>query len=327
MPESNHALVVSLGGNAFVRSGDDMTMAGQFEFAAQTLAPLAAMMASDRQFLLTHGNGPQVGYILTRVEAALGKAYALPLEVCVAESEGEIGYVLQQTLHNLTHGRRPVTTLLTQVLVDAADPAFDHPTKPIGPWFDADHARTLKAAGMNLVYDKVGRGRRVVASPTPLAVVELDTIRQLLELGIIVIAAGGGGIPVIQTADGLEGVEAVVDKDLASALLAIGVDAEQLIMVTGVAGVYTDFDTASARLIGRTDPEQLAGWLAAGHFPAGTMGPKVEAAIQFVRATGRRAVICRPQDLAAAIAGEAGTIVDLKGDSKVKSGGESGHAV
>jgi carbamate kinase len=314
-PALSPALVVSLGGNAFARPGEAMTMAGQFEFAAQTLAPLAAMMAAGRPFLVTHGNGPQVGYILTRVEAALGKAYALPLEVCVAESEGEIGYVLQQTLHNLTRGQRPVTTLLTQVLVDADDPAFNDPSKPIGPWFEREQAAELKAAGMALVYDKGGRGRRIVPSPKPLAVVELDTIKQLLALGIIVIAGGGGGIPVIRSGDGLKGVEAVVDKDLVSSLLAVGIDAEQLILVTDVDGVYIDFDSPSARLLERTDPEQLALWLGAGQFPPGTMGPKVEAAIGFVQATGRRAVICQPRDLAAAIEGRAGTVV------------ESGHVV
>ena len=302
--------VVSLGGNAFARPGEDLSMAGQFEFAAQTLAPLAHLLTPDIQLLVTHGNGPQVGYILTRVEAALGKAYSLPLEVCVAESEGEIGYVLQQTLHNLTQGQRPVATLLTQVLVAANDPAFEHPSKPIGPWFEPQQALALEQAGLDLVYDKSGRCRRLVPSPRPIAVVELQVIKQLLALGIVVIAAGGGGIPVIDAGAGLEGVEAVVDKDLASALLAIGVEARQLVMVTGVAGAYIDFDSDSARLITRTNPQQLAGWLAAGHFPAGTMGPKVEAAIQFVQATGRRAVICQPGDLAAALSGEAGTVVE-----------------
>lgn len=301
---------MSLGGNAFAGAGQQMTMAGQFEFARRTLAPLARLLAADRQLLVTHGNGPQVGYILTRVEEALGKAYTLPLEVCVAESEGEIGYVLQQTLHNLTGGQRPVTTLLTQVLVDAGDPAFDHPDKPVGPWFESSQAATLAGAGMALVYDKAGRGRRVVPSPRPLQLVELDVIRQLLQLGIIVIAAGGGGIPVVRDGAGLKGVEAVVDKDLASALLAIGVGARQLVMVTGVDGAYTDFDTPSATMIGRTDPGQLARWLDAGHFPPGSMGPKVEAAIQFVRATSGRAVICQPGDLEAALAGKAGTVVE-----------------
>jgi carbamate kinase len=160
------------------------------------------------------------------------------------------------------------------------------------------------------VYDKAGRGRRLVPSPAPLEIVELAVIRQLLALGVIVIAAGGGGIPVVDSGKGMEGVEAVVDKDLASALLAVGVAAQQLVMVTGVAGAYTDFDTPEARLITRTDPDQLAAWLAAGHFPAGSMGPKVEAAIRFVRDTGGRAVICQPGDLAAALVGEAGTIVE-----------------
>ena len=191
-------LVVSLGGNAFTRPGGDMTMAGQFEFAARTLAPLARVLAGGRRLLVTHGNGPQVGYILTRVEEALGKAYALPLEVCVAESEGEIGYVLQQTIHNLTGGRQPVATLLTQVVVDPDDPAFASPTKPIGPWFEAAQVATLRSQGMSLVEDAAGRGRRVVPSPAPLEIVEIAVIRQLLELGVIVIAAGGGGIPVVR---------------------------------------------------------------------------------------------------------------------------------
>jgi len=302
--------VVSLGGNAFVRSGEDMTMAGQFEFAARTLSPLAGLLGPERQLLVTHGNGPQVGYILTRVEEALGKAYALPLEVCVAESEGEIGYVLQQTLHNLTGGRRAVATLLTQVVVDAADPAFTHPDKPIGPWFEPEQAQSLAQSGMAMVRDKAGRGRRVVPSPKPLAVVELEIVRQMLALGVVVIAAGGGGIPVVERDGNLEGVEAVVDKDLASAALAIGTEAEQLVMVTGVAGAYSDYDSDAARLITRTDPDQLAALMEAGHFPPGTMGPKVEAAIQFVRATGGRAVICQPVDLAAALAGKAGTVVE-----------------
>jgi len=288
MPER---LVVSLGGNAFVREGEDMTMLGQFEFAARTLAPLADVLASDRQLLLTHGNGPQVGYILTRVEEALGKAYTLPLEVCVAESEGEIGYVLQQTVHNLTGGKRPVATILTQVVVDADDTGFTHPTKPIGPWFEAEHAASLEAAGIDLV-------------------VESGVIESMLQLGVLVVAAGGGGIPVVERDGQLEGVEAVIDKDLATALLATSLQADQLVLVTGVAGVYENFGTETARLLRHSSPEQLEALAEAGQFPAGTMGPKVEAAVQFVRDSGRRAVICQPVDLAAAIQGQAGTVIE-----------------
>ncbi len=151
-------IVISLGGNAFAERGDSMTMAGQFAFAEKTLAPLSDLLRRDQPVLVTHGNGPQVGYILTRVEEALGKAYELPLEVCVAESEGEIGYVLQQTIHNLTRGSRPVATLLTQVKVDADDPAFARPTKPIGPWFEGEHLSALSSAGLDLVLDDEGRG-------------------------------------------------------------------------------------------------------------------------------------------------------------------------
>jgi len=310
LTRSDDSLVLSLGGNAFARANEDMTMSGQFEFAASTLAPLTDIFNSDRQLLITHGNGPQVGYILTRVEEALGKAYSLPLEVCVAESEGEIGYVLQQTIHNLTGGRRPVSTLLTQVVVDADDPAFDQPSKPIGPWFNSAHSDALQRAGIPLVHDNKGRGRRIVPSPRPIRVVEISIIQQMLDLGIIVIAAGGGGIPVVQHTDGLMGVEAVVDKDLASAMLAIGIGASQLILVTGVPGVYTDFGGVGERLIGHTHPDELEQWHAQGHFPPGTMGPKVEAAIEFVRKTGQQALICQPSDIVEAIAGRAGTIVE-----------------
>ena len=308
----NNRLVVSLGGNAFAQAGESMTMLGQFKFAANTLAPLAATLGTEQELLITHGNGPQVGYILTRVEEALGKAYDLPLEVCVAESEGEIGYVLQQTMRNLLHGRRPVAALLTQVLVEESDAAFDRATKPVGPWFDAEHAAVLERAGMALVYDEQGRGRRVVPSPRPTQIVELDIIRQLLAQGIIVIAAGGGGIPVLQQGDKLGGVEAVVDKDLSSALLAIGCEADRFVMVTNVPGVYTDFGGANARLLGHTRPSELRSWSAAGHFPAGTMGPKVEAAIQYVEATGKPAVICQSADLGAALEGRAGTVVTME---------------
>lgn len=303
------SLVISLGGNAFAAPGETMSMAGQFDFAAKTLAPLAELLATDTQVLVTHGNGPQVGYILTRVEEALGKAYSLPLEVCVAESEGEIGYVLQQTLHNLTGGRRPVATLLTQVQVDADDSAFANPTKPIGPWFEGAQVAALEGAGMALVYDGTGRARRVVASPVPRAIIEVDIIRQLLALGIVVIAAGGGGIPVIDSGGRLQGVEAVVDKDLATALLASAVGAGKLVLVTGVAGVYRDYDTPHAQLLERPTLEALRALASAGQFPAGSMGPKVEAALAFVEQTGNPAVICQPGDLLQAVAGRAGTVI------------------
>jgi len=304
-------LVISLGGNAFVGRGDGLTMAGQFAFAADTLAPLETVLRGDDQLLITHGNGPQVGFILTRVEAALGKAYRLPLEVCVAESEGEIGYVLQQTLYNLGRGHRPVATVLTQVVVAADDPAFGSPSKPIGPWFAPAQAASLATRGVPLLRDARGRGRRVVASPKPLRIVEAAVIARMLDIGVVAIAAGGGGIPVIERDGRLAGVEAVVDKDLATALLARELRADALVLVTGVAGVYRDFGTPMARLLRRAHPDELAVLAAQGQFPEGSMGPKVAAAAQFARATGRRAVICQPADLGAALRGDAGTRVEV----------------
>jgi carbamate kinase len=304
-------LVVSLGGNAFVGKGETMTMSGQFAFARKTLAPLATLLDGEQQLLITHGNGPQVGYMLTRIEEALGKAYSLPLEVCVAESEGEIGYVLQQTLHNLMQGKRPVATLLTQVVVDSNDPAFSQATKPVGPWLEPEHIGALQQAGIELIFDDQGRGRRVVPSPRPTAIVEMGVIQQMLKLGIIVIAAGGGGIPVVECEGVLEGVEAVIDKDLATALLATSLGADQLVLVTGVAGVYVDFATDRARLLSAVHPDEIESLAGAGHFPPGSMGPKVEAAIEYVRATGKRAVICQPADLVQAVLGKAGTIIQL----------------
>ncbi len=304
------ALVISLGGNAFAHNGEAMTMAGQFDFAERTLKPLSELLQEHCQLLITHGNGPQVGYILTRVEEAIGKAYKLPLEVCVAESEGEIGYVLQQTVHNLNGGRQPVATVLTQVQVSRDDPAFQTPTKPVGPWFDPEQSALLDRAGMALLRDKHGRGRRVVASPQPLGIIEVDIIRQMLDLGVIVIAAGGGGIPVTEENGRLSGVEAVVDKDLASALLAIELEAEKLVLVTDVSGVYRDFETSRAHLLSKTTPQELQKLMDEGQFPPGTMGPKVEAAVKFVLATGRSAVICRPADIAKAMNGSSGTRVE-----------------
>jgi len=216
-------VVVALGGNAFAAPQQRLTMAGQFEFARQALAQLRPLLELEFQVLITHGNGPQVGFELIRVEAALGQAYAVPLDVCVAESEGELGYVLTQSLHEVLaqFGRsRPIASLLTQVVVDASDPAFAEPTKPIGGFYSEAQADELRRKGFQ-VREDAGRGyRRVVPSPRPLEIIEAPVIRQLLELGIIVIAAGGGGIPVVRCGETLRGIEAVVDKDLTAALLA-----------------------------------------------------------------------------------------------------------
>jgi carbamate kinase len=250
---------------------------------------------------------------LRRVEAALGDSYRLPLDVCVAESEGELGFVLGQALRNVSIERglpREVVSLLTQVEVRRDDPAFAVPSKPIGPFLDHPRAEQLRAAGSQVVED-AGRGyRRVVPSPHPRRIIELESIRILLEAGQVVIAAGGGGIPVVSENGRLVGVEAVIDKDWTAALLADQLDAETLFIVTCVPCAYLFFNTAQQQPISRVTPAQMTAWLDQGHFAPGSMRPKVEAAIQFASKPGRRAVICDADSLPAALAGQAGTIID-----------------
>lgn len=306
--------VVALGGNAFVSPDRPLTMAGQFEFAQQALQQLRPVLGPDSQLLISHGNGPQVGYELVRVEAALGKAYAVPLDVCVAESEGELGYVLSQSLYEVLAQeghQRPIASLLTQVVVDAHDPAFQNPTKPVGGFFSAEQAAALRQRGFQ-VREDAGRGyRRVVPSPRPVEIIEATVIRQMLEWGIIVIAAGGGGIPVVRRDGALRGVEAVVDKDLTAALLAHQLDAQQLIILTDVAHAYRDYGTPCQKAVGRTSPADLRTLVQKGHFAPGSMLPKIEAAIQFVDRLGRRAIVTNPAQLPQALSGAAGTIVDF----------------
>lgn len=312
--------VVALGGNAFAAADGPLTMAGQLDFAAEAVGALIDAVGADAELVITHGNGPQVGHMLTRVERALGEAYAVPLEVCVAETEGELGYVLSQTLHNAFEGRgqpRPVASLLTQVVVDADDPAFDAPSKPVGPFYDDAHAAALRAEGFAVRRIDARGHRRVVPSPAPRAIVDVEVVGALLGLGAVVIAAGGGGVPVVRRDGRLVGVEAVVDKDRASALLAERIDARRLIVVTDVPAAFTGFGTARARELRVVTPAEVRALAAEGHFPPGSMGPKMEAAARFASVPGRRAVITDAAHLGAALAGEAGTTVrsEREGDA------------
>ncbi|MDP6556833.1 MAG: carbamate kinase [Pirellulaceae bacterium] len=305
-------VVAVLGGNAFAPSDGPMTMQGQIEFAHRAAEQLMPLLAEDTQLLISHGNGPQVGHILRRVEAALGQSYRLPLDVCVAESEGELGFVLGQALRNVVqeHGvSRGVISLLTQVEVRADDPAFDQPSKPIGPFLDHERAEQLRATGSHVVED-AGRGyRRVVPSPKPHRIIELDAIRVLLETGQIVVAGGGGGIPVVSKSGRLVGIEAVIDKDWTAALMADQLDAEMLVILTCVPCAYLFFNTDQQQAISQVTPAQLKTWLDEGHFAPGSMRPKVEAVIQFASKPDRRAIICDVESLPAALVGGAGTIV------------------
>ncbi len=306
-------VVTVFGGNAFAGAGGQLTMRGQFEFAQGALKELTPLFSEDCQLLISHGNGPQVGHMLTRVEEALGKAYSIPLEVCVAESEGELGYVLQQSLYNmlLSEGiSRPIVSLLTQVVVDEDDPAFLNPTKPIGPFFDQQRGQQMQDSGFAVVEDS-GRGfRRVVPSPEPRRIVEIEVMEKLLEMGVIVVAAGGGGIPVVQRNGQLSGVEAVIDKDLTAAMIAEQLNAELLLILTGVPCAYRNFNADNQEAIGRIDTAQAKRLIEEGHFAPGSMLPKMEAALRFVTGGQRRAIICDPPSVQAALRGEAGTILD-----------------
>ena len=301
--EKRKRLVVALGGNALLRRGEPMTAEIQRGHAGEAMEEVAALAAAH-DVVLTHGNGPQVG-LLALQASAYTDVPPYPLDVLGAETEGMIGYVLEQELRNRLPGRTAVT-VLTQIVVDAADPAFQHPTKPIGPIYTEEQARQLEAErGWSIAPDG-DHYRRVVASPEPLQIVELSAIRMLVDAGAIVVCSGGGGIPVTMNGAGtLQGVEAVIDKDLAGELLARSVDADFLLMLTDVPAVMRDWGTAGERPIERTSPSELRSM----EFARGSMGPKVEAACRFVEATGRRAAIGSLEDASRIIAGEAGTLV------------------
>jgi len=295
-------IVVALGGNALLRRGQPMTAKNQREnirIAAQALAPIAA----DNQLVISHGNGPQVG-LLALQSAAYEEVEAYPLDVLGAQTEGMIGYMIEQELGNLLPIEYPFATILTMVEVDPEDPAFGEPTKPIGPVYSEAEAKRLEAEKGWVMKPDGEQWRRVVPSPEPHRIFEMRPIHWLLEKGTIVICAGGGGIPTIYNKEGnLEGVEVVIDKDRASALLAFELEADLLIMATDTDGVYLDWGTEDARRIERTTPDEIE----KHEFAAGSMGPKVEAAADFVSRTGQRAVIGALADIPAMVEGTAGT--------------------
>lgn len=301
-------VVVALGGNALLRRGQALSASNQLDNIKRVAVQLARV-AQKHQMVLTHGNGPQVG-LLALQSAAYTAVETYPLDVLGAQTEGMIGYLLEQELANLLPATSTVTTLLTRVEVDPLDPAFQHPTKPIGPVYTRQQAE-LGAKEKNWSIAPDGKGfRRVVASPQPLRVIGLEPIRWLMERGALVIAAGGGGIPVAAApgSRALHGVEAVIDKDLCAGLLAHALKADCLIIATDVAAVYFDWGLPSQRGLGKVSPKELAKHI----FPAGSMEPKVAAACRFVNETGKRAVIGSLDDIEAMLiegVGGAGTQV------------------
>jgi carbamate kinase len=305
--------VLALGGNALARSGEPATVTNQFRRARESVAPIVDLARQGWRIVIVHGNGPQVGDELVRNEAARKAAEPLPLGVLVAGTAGWIGYMLQQSLQNaLAAARveRDVVTLITQTLVERYDPALSQPTKPIGHALSQHEATRLRHAGRAVGKDGAGQWRRMATSPVPLGVVEFPLIKRLLDLDTVVIAAGGGGPPVYQDPLlGLEGLEAVVDKDRVSSILASQLSAEVLMILTNVDAVFERWGTPEARPIRRMSVEQAESLIAGGSLDAGGMRPKVEAAAAFVHRGGGRAIIARLSDGPAALRGETGTTI------------------
>jgi len=310
-PMSELTIVVALGGNALLKRSEPMTAQVQrrnIRTAAKALAPIAL----KHRLVLAHGNGPQVGLLALQAAAYSEQCEPYPLDVLGAQTEGMIGYMIEQELGNLLPFEKPLATILTMVEVDPKDPAFDDPTKFVGPQYHAEDAARLHAEkGWTFKMDG-NLWRRVVASPEPQQIFELNPIKWLIEKGTVVICAGGGGIPTSYLPDGtrtLVGAEAVIDKDLASELLARELGADLFVMATDADGVYADWGTPSQRLVRKTTPEELE----AHEFAAGSMGPKVQAAIRFVRATGKRAAIGSLDEIEGIVAGDAGTCISVAG--------------
>jgi carbamate kinase len=302
-------IVVALGGNALLQRGQELNAENQRENIRRAAAELA-VVHENHQLIIAHGNGPQVG-LLALMDAHYTAVEPYPLDVIGAETVGMIGYMIEQELGNLIPFKDHIVTILTQVLVDPADPAFQNPSKPVGPIYDRTQAEKLqREKGWNMAPDGEFF-RKVVPSPLPQSIIEINAIRMLVDAGVTVICAGGGGVPTAYDENRkLYGVEAVIDKDLASGLLARDLAAEKFVMLTDVAGVYADFGTRQQRLIRAAHPDALD----ALEFAAGSMGPKVRGACKFARETGNDAAIGRLSDLVQIMEGKAGTLVSMNAE-------------
>ncbi|MBI5695405.1 MAG: carbamate kinase [Nitrospirae bacterium] len=323
-------VVIAIGGNALIRLGERGTLAEQAAHVDDCMGRIAKLAAKGWPLVITHGNGPAVGNILIQMECARDTVPPMPLYIADADSEGAIGFLLQQSLYNHllghirghVHWNQPrlpsgsisdacVLSVVTQVVVDRDDPAFGSPTKPVGPFYTEAEAAILGMERGWTIAGDAGRGwRRVVPSPRPIRVVEAAAIKRLVEGGDIVIAAGGGGVPVVEAADGrLSGVDAVIDKDMASAVLALQLGAKMLVILTSVDCVYLDYGTEFQRRVPRMDACEARAYLDAGQFAPGSMGPKVEAAALFIEGGGSEALVTSPEALADALGHRAGTWV------------------
>lgn len=305
-------VVVALGGNAILQPGQKGTYQEQYANVDRTCAQLARMVLGGQyQLVITHGNGPQVGNILLQNELAKDTVAAMPLDVCGSQSQGFIGYMMQQSLHNhfaaAGKGNIPVVTLVTQVLVDANDPAFAHPSKPVGPFYTETQAKQLQQEKAYALKEDAGRGwRRVVPSPHPKGICEKESILALLQARAVVVTSGGGGIPVVEREGMLVGIEAVIDKDRSGEVLAQAVEADVFLILTDVPQVKLNYKKPQEQALSKMTVSQAEKHMAEGHFAAGSMGPKVEAAVAFAR-RGKRAVIASLDQALEALEGKAGT--------------------
>lgn len=312
MTPNGRVAVVAIGGNSLIKDKQHRTVPDQYEAARETCVHIAGMIEQGWNVAIGHGNGPQVGFILRRSELARHELHEVPLDFCGADTQGAIGYMLQQNLYNEFRRRdikKQATTIVTQVLVDRDDPAFQNPTKPIGTFMDEVEAvRRTETEGWNVVED-AGRGwRRVVASPLPQRVIERDAVKELLDAGFVVITVGGGGIPVVKDDGGnLVGTAAVIDKDFASSLLGQSIGADLLLISTAVEKVSLNFGKPNQENLDQMTVAEAKRYIEEGHFAPGSMLPKIQAIIWFLEAGGKEAIITNPENIERALAGETGT--------------------
>lgn len=304
--------VVAVGGNSLIKDKSHQTIPDQYEAASESMSHIADMIEAGWDVVVTHGNGPQVGFILRRSELSAGELHGVPLDYCGADTQGAIGYMFQRALHNEFQRRgikKTAATVITQTLVDRDDPAFEAPSKPIGSFMEEATAQKHATEDSWQVVEDAGRGwRRVVPSPLPTGIVEEDAINHLIDAGMTVISTGGGGIPVVRSADGeLHGVEAVIDKDFASALLASKLGADLFLISTAVEKVALNFNQPDEKWLDEINLAQAKQYHDEGHFAAGSMGPKVKAVMNYLEAGGKQAIITNPENIARALRGESGT--------------------
>lgn len=308
-------VLLAVGGNALMRSGERGLAEHQFAHALETAAAVVRLIRAGYRVVLTHGNAPQIGAALTRSDLAAAHAYRMPYDCCVAATQGEIGYVLQYALWQMLQKENlhvPVVSLITQVRVEKDDPAFTRPTKPIGQSLSEQEATALQESlGWSFRKDARGRYRRIVPSPEPLEIIELDAIRACVDRGLVVIAAGGGGIPVFNDHDNSKGVEAVIDKDLTSAILASQLNADCFVIATGEPFVFIDYGKPTQRAITHLSVHDCVRFMAEGQFPEGSMRPKIRAATLYLERGGTEAIITDIDHVEEALSGEAGTHIQL----------------